>query len=65
MVVTRAFAGFFGGVLMECLACFIADMWLTDTERDLPMTVFMCFYVAGVTAGPAFGALVSVLEWRW
>ena len=65
MVVSRVFAGVFGGVLMECVACFVADMWLTDTERDLPMTIFMFIYIAGVTMGPAFGALIAVLQWRW
>ncbi|KAL8953315.1 MAG: hypothetical protein Q9222_000839 [Ikaeria aurantiellina] len=65
MVVTRFFAGVFGGVLMNCLACFVADMWLTDAERDLYISLFIAVYLAGVTVGPAFGAIVAFLEWRW
>ncbi|KAL8712569.1 MAG: hypothetical protein Q9220_003100 [cf. Caloplaca sp. 1 TL-2023] len=65
VVVTRVFAGVFGGVLMNCLACFVADTWLDDAERDLYITLFILVYLAGVTVGPAFGALVAVLQWRW
>ena len=65
VIVTRVFTGVFGGVLMNCLACFVADMWLTDVERDLYITLFILIYVAGVTIGPTFGAIVAVLEWRW
>ena len=65
IIVIRAFAGVFGGVLLNCLACFVADMWLTDAERDLYITLFIFIYVAGVTMGPAFGALVAILNWRW
>lgn len=65
IIVTRAFAGVFGGVLLNCLACFVADIWLTDAERDLGITLFIFIYISGVTLGPAFGALVAVLDWRW
>ena len=65
LIVTRTFAGVFGGTLLNCLACFVADMWLTDAERDFWLTLFVLIYVGGVTLGPTFGALVAVLEWRW
>ena len=55
----------FGGILLNCLACFVADIWLTDRERDLHITLFILVYLSGVTIGPAFGAIVAVLSWRW
>ena len=64
-IVTRALAGLFGGVLLNCLACFVADMWLTEADRDLGITMFILIYISGVTMGPAFGAIAAVLDWRW
>ena len=65
LIVTRAIAGSFGGILMDSLECFIADTWLTDPERDLPVTIFVCVYLLGICLGPVLGALVAVLYWRW
>ena len=65
MLVTRVISGGFGGILMNSLECFIADIWLTDPERDLPVTVFVFVYVAGITLGPTLGAVVAMLSWRW
>ena len=50
---------------MNCLACFVADTWLTDTDRDLYISLFILIYLSGVTMGPAFGAIDAVLNWRW
>ena len=63
--ITRIIAGSLGGILMNSLECFIADTWLTDPERDLPVTLFVFVYVVGITLGPAFGAIAAVLNWRW
>ena len=40
LLVTRAIAGFFGGIIQNAMEIFIADMWLTDDKRNLPMTLF-------------------------
>ena len=65
MLVTRAIAGFFGGIVLNAMEIFIADMWLTDDKRNLPITLFTFLYIAGVTLGPALSAIVKVLSWRW
>ncbi|KAI4170326.1 MAG: hypothetical protein LQ343_005079 [Gyalolechia ehrenbergii] len=65
LLVSRAFAGTFGGILQNTMEQFSADLWLTEKQRDLPVTLYTYVYVAGVTLGPAFGAIVSELSWRW
>ncbi|KAL8937594.1 MAG: hypothetical protein Q9216_004352 [Gyalolechia sp. 2 TL-2023] len=65
LLVSRALAGTFGGILQNTMEQFSADLWLTEQERDLPITLYTYVYVAGVTLGPAFGAIVSRLSWRW
>ncbi|KAI9849506.1 MAG: hypothetical protein M1837_004126 [Sclerophora amabilis] len=65
LLVTRAIAGALGGILQNAPEPFLADTWLTDEERNLPITVFVLVYEAGVTLGPTFGAIASKLGWRW
>ncbi|KAL8710238.1 MAG: hypothetical protein Q9220_005169 [cf. Caloplaca sp. 1 TL-2023] len=38
---------------------FAADLWLADKDRNLPVTLYTYVYVAGVTLGPALGAVLS------
>ena len=65
MIATRTIAGIFGGILMNAMAAVVADIWLTDEERNTPLTFFVWTYLAGVTIGPVFGAISNVLYWRW
>ena len=65
MIAFRALAGFLGGILLNWPECILADIWLTDPERDLPVTLFVMFYLTGITLGPTFGALMNVMSWRW
>ena len=65
LIVIRAIAGALGGILQNAVELFIADTWLTDEERNLPITLFIFVYEAGVTLGPVFGAICSKLCWRW
>lgn len=65
LLVGRAIAGALGGVLQNAMETFIADIWLTDEERNIPVTLYTLVLLAGVTLGPAFGAIVEVLSWRW
>ena len=65
LLVCRAIAGAFGGILQNAMETIIADIWRTDDGRNLPITIYTFSYVAGVTLGPALGALVRHLLWRW
>lgn len=65
LIVTRVIAGALGGILQNAMATFNADMWMTDEERDLPVTLYTFVLVSGVTLGPVFGAIFHELSWRW
>ena len=65
LLVSRTIAGFFGGVVQNAMAPLIADLWLAEEKRNLPITLFTFLYVAGVTLGPTVNAIVKVLSWRW
>ena len=64
LLVGRTIAGTFGGMLLNTLEQFAAEFWLTDEQRNLLITLYTYVYVAGVTLGPAFGAIVEKLSWR-
>ncbi|KAL8735512.1 MAG: hypothetical protein Q9181_002755 [Wetmoreana brouardii] len=65
LLVIRAIAGTLGGILQNTMEMFVADIWLTDKERDLPVTLYTLVLLAGVTLGPVFGAIAKELSWRW
>lgn len=65
LLITRTIAGICGGTLQNAMDIFIADIWLTDKQRNLPITLFILVLTAGVTLGPAFGAISGSLSWRW
>ncbi|KAL8831517.1 MAG: hypothetical protein Q9191_000826 [Dirinaria sp. TL-2023a] len=62
--VTRTIAGVSGGTLQNAMVTFVADMWLTDKQRNLPITLYILVLTAGVSLGPAFGAISGSLYWR-
>lgn len=65
LLITRTISGILGGILQNAMETFISDMWLTDKQRNAPITLYTFAYVAGVTLGPVFGAIVNNLSWRW
>lgn len=65
LIVSRALAGAFGGILQNGPEPFIADMFQTDEQRSVPITVFVLAYEAGVTLGPAWGSIFNGVSWRW
>lgn len=65
LLASRAIAGAFGGILQNAMESIIADIWASGEERDLAVTLYTLVLVAGVTLGPAFGAIVNDLSWRW
>lgn len=64
LLVTRIIAGALGGILQNAPEQFAADMWRTDEERNLPITLYTYVYVAGVTLGPVLGAVFGNLSRR-
>ncbi len=65
LLISRAIAGALGGILQNVMEQLSTDMWATEKERDLPITLYSYVYVAGVTLGPALGSIVGNLAWRW
>lgn len=66
LIVTRAIAGSFGGVLQNVMDGIVADIFEGEEARLLPMTLYIFALVGGVSFGPVFGgAVVSHLNWRW
>lgn len=65
LIVTRAIAGFFGGLLQNAIESFLADTCETDAERNNPVILFIFVYEAGVTLGPAWGSIFTNVSWRW
>jgi MFS family permease len=67
LVVTRFFAGCFAASLPNTIASMIPDMWSTDAERSLPISIYIFFYVGGTTLGaPAFAPIIQYVgNWRW
>lgn len=65
LLVTRTIAGIFGGILQNAMETFVADIWLTDKQRNFPVTLYILVLTGGVTLGPALGAISGSLSWRW
>ncbi|KAI4284677.1 MAG: hypothetical protein L6R38_001255 [Xanthoria sp. 2 TBL-2021] len=65
LLVVRAIAGLVGGVLQNLLEQVAPDIWATDKQRNLPITLYTFVYISGVTLGPVLGAIVHELSWRW
>lgn len=65
LVVCRVFAGVFGGTLQNAADGIAANMFPSDSERALPLTVYVISLLLGVTMGPVLGAVQEPLGWRW
>lgn len=67
-LVTRFFAGFFGGSPVVSSGGVLADIWPIDL-RAIAMVFYAIFVVCGVTVGPVISSLLTFQvgneEWRW
>lgn len=65
LVATRFIVGATSGSVLNAPENVLQDVWATDAEKNLPVALFILFYMTGVTLGPIFGALSAPLSWRW
>lgn len=68
LLITRFFAGFFGGSPVVSSGGVLADIWPISV-RAIAMVFYAIFVVCGVTVGPVISSLltfqVGYSEWRW
>ncbi|SCU94555.1 LAFA_0F22518g1_1 [Lachancea sp. 'fantastica'] len=68
LLVTRFFAGFFGGSPVVSSGGVLADIWPISI-RAVALVFYAMFVVCGVTVGPVISALLTYQvgsdEWRW
>ncbi|SCU92898.1 LADA_0G00210g1_1 [Lachancea dasiensis] len=68
LLVTRFFAGFFGGSPVVSSGGVLADIWPISV-RSVALVFYAMFVVCGVAVGPVISALltyqVGTDEWRW
>ncbi|KAF1810758.1 MFS general substrate transporter [Eremomyces bilateralis CBS 781.70] len=69
LVVTRFFGGGGSSVAILLVSGSIADVWQTDGERSLPMSLFGFTSVIGIALGPFIGSAIVQIKrndpWRW
>lgn len=66
LVVTRFFAGGCVAILANTAAGVIGNIWSTEWERSVPVSLYILGYMAGSSMGPVMGAAVfESLGWRW
>ncbi|KAJ5134227.1 Major facilitator superfamily domain general substrate transporter [Penicillium atrosanguineum] len=66
LVVTRFFAGSCVAILANTAATVIGNLWDTERNRNVPVSLYIVFYLAGASVGPVIGApIFQFLGWRW
>lgn len=65
LIISRIFAGAFGGTVQNAAEGVAANLFKTSQERLTALTVYIFTLLAGVTLGPVLGSVVAVLNWRW
>lgn len=65
LVVSRVFAGAFGGTVQNAADGIIANVFRHHQERALPLIIYILALLMGVTMGPVLGAVFEPLNWRW
>jgi len=66
MVVVRFFGGGASSVVINCVGGTITDIWETDGDRSVPMSLYGMTSVVGIALGPFVGgAIQRNLDWRW
>ncbi|KAF9884956.1 hypothetical protein FE257_000865 [Aspergillus nanangensis] len=66
LVVTRFFSGGCVAILANTVAGVIGNLWETEWDRSVPVSLFILGYMAGSSIGPVMGAAIfQSLGWRW
>ncbi|KAI9669067.1 MAG: hypothetical protein M1831_000659 [Alyxoria varia] len=66
LIITRFFAGAFGGVLQNAVDGIAANLWADPRKRAMPVSLYIFALVFGVTMGSVEGAIGGTrLGWRW
>ncbi|KAH0296332.1 putative multidrug transporter, partial [Aureobasidium melanogenum] len=66
MVVTRFIGGGSSSVSINLVGGSISDLYRTEKERSIPMSIFGWTSVVGIALGPFIGgAIQRNLNWRW
>jgi MFS family permease len=66
LVVTRFFAGGCVAILANTSATVIGNVWDSEKSRNVPVSLYIVFYLAGSSIGPVVGASIfQFLSWRW
>lgn len=66
LVVTRFFAGACVSILANTSATVIGNVWDTERNRNIPVSLWILVYLAGSSIGPVIGAAIyEALTWRW
>ncbi|CAK3796080.1 related to synaptic vesicle transporter SVOP and related transporters (major facilitator superfamily) [Lecanosticta acicola] len=67
LIITRFFTGGAVAAVANSVSAMIADLWDTEKDRTLPVSIYILFYVWGDSAGPAVFAAVTeyIGNWRW
>ena len=66
LVVTRFFSGGCVSTLANTSAGVIGNIWESDRDRSIPMSIFVWAYLAASSTGPVIGApIYQYLSWRW
>lgn len=67
LIITRFFSGGCVALLANTISSMIPDLWPTDKQRSLPVSIYVALYVIGSTFGPVvFGPIMQYNgNWRW
>jgi MFS family permease len=66
LVVTRFFGGGASSVSINIVSGTLTDIWKTDKDRSVPMSIFGMTSVIGIALGPFVGGATQThLSWRW
>ncbi|KAL5335571.1 major facilitator superfamily domain-containing protein [Aspergillus crustosus] len=66
LVVTRFFCGACVAVLANTSATVIGNIWASEQQRSIPVSMYILAYLAGSSIGPVIGASIyEHLGWRW
>ncbi|KAJ5164906.1 Major facilitator superfamily domain general substrate transporter [Penicillium coprophilum] len=66
LVITRFFAGGCVSILANTSGTVIGNVWDTERNRNVPVSLFIVAYLSGSSIGPVIGAAIyQALTWRW
>ncbi|KAJ5355333.1 uncharacterized protein N7496_012545 [Penicillium cataractarum] len=66
LVVTRFFSGGCVAILANTAAGVMGNLWNTEWDRSVPVSLYIIGYMTGSSIGPVIGAAIyQALGWRW